>query len=366
MELHFNIYSLLIFLGAIQALVLCIALRRRNPKPRLALLFFLFFLFSLALNNLFFACMDLDLFRYYRALHSFPYPAKWILGPAAFYYLLFQFKAISIKDRRRVILAFVPAGIFALILLYGFVVSTLEDSYRVIGQMVQYHVFRIAEILSLCYIIGFMYLGVKLVEASREKYQEQFRFSANIQWLRQFAYGFLVLNIFNLTIVGVDLYLHNFQETLSWYYFVDISYTLFIYWIGFSGFARPKLLFATFEKGNTELLEKHREAIALIMKEEKLYQQPDLNLIKLAKALNLNPRLLSRIINEQYQQNFSDFVNQYRIEDIKGKLTDPEFSHYTILAIALEAGFNSKSTFNAAFKKNTGMTPSAYRNALGM
>lgn len=366
MELNFNIYSLLIFLGAIQGLVLCYALWRRNPKPKRALFFFLLFLFSLAFNNLFFACMDLDLFRYYRALHSFPYPAKWIFGPAAFYYLLFQFRMNAQVDRRQIVFAFVPAGIFALILCYGFIISTLEDSYRVIGQMVQHHLFRIAEILSLTYIIGFMYLGVKLVEEARKKYQDQSRYSANIEWLRRFSYAFLGLNIFNLSIVVIDLYLHNFQETLAWYYFVDISYTLFIYWIGFSGFSRPRLLFAAFNIEAPELLREHCQAIELMMNKQKLYQQSDLNLNKLAEALNLNPRLLSKIINEQYQQNFSDFVNQYRIEEVKHKLIAPEFSHYTILAIALEAGFNSKSTFNAAFKKNTGMTPSAYRDASGM
>ena len=97
------------------------------------------------------------------------------------------------------------------------------------------------------------------------------------------------------------------------------------------------------------------------MEDDKLYQQPNLNLNEVAQVLRCNPKQLSKLINEEFDQNFSDYINQYRIEEVKQKLHLKEYEHYTILAIAMDAGFNSKSSFNAVFKKSTGLTPSAFR-----
>jgi AraC-like DNA-binding protein len=73
---------------------------------------------------------------------------------------------------------------------------------------------------------------------------------------------------------------------------------------------------------------------------------------------------LSELINSRMGCNFYDFVNKYRIEDVKQLMVDPKYKNFTILAIALEAGFPSKSTFNSIFKKFTGLTPSEYKSGL--
>jgi AraC-like DNA-binding protein len=73
---------------------------------------------------------------------------------------------------------------------------------------------------------------------------------------------------------------------------------------------------------------------------------------------------LSQIINEYYQQNFFDFVNSYRIEAVKSKLQKPDYDAYSLLAIAYECGFGSKSSFNRIFKNITGQTPTQYKKNL--
>ncbi|MFA8436978.1 MAG: helix-turn-helix domain-containing protein, partial [Marinifilaceae bacterium] len=72
------------------------------------------------------------------------------------------------------------------------------------------------------------------------------------------------------------------------------------------------------------------------------------------------------IINQGHGLNFNDYINQFRVEEFKRLLQDPQFSKETLLAVAFEAGFNSKTTFNTAFKKFTGMTPSEYRRSLNV
>jgi AraC-like DNA-binding protein len=100
------------------------------------------------------------------------------------------------------------------------------------------------------------------------------------------------------------------------------------------------------------------------MEKERPYTDGNLTLQKLAKALAMPANHLSQIINEQLNQNFFDFINYHRIEEAKRMLVDPARKHYSILAISEEVGFNSKSAFNAAFKKHTDMTPSEFRKAL--
>ena len=79
--------------------------------------------------------------------------------------------------------------------------------------------------------------------------------------------------------------------------------------------------------------------------------------------LDTSPHRLSEVLNAQLGASFHDFVNGYRVREIQERLAGPDGARYTYLALALNAGFASKSTFNAVFKKQTGLTPSAYRAA---
>ncbi len=97
------------------------------------------------------------------------------------------------------------------------------------------------------------------------------------------------------------------------------------------------------------------------LKLEKPFQSPDLTLAQLAEKVNIPAHYVSQVINEKLGTNFLDFINSYRVKAAQEMLVDPKFSHYTIMSIAYDAGFNAKSTFYAVFKKQTGMTPSQYR-----
>lgn len=98
-----------------------------------------------------------------------------------------------------------------------------------------------------------------------------------------------------------------------------------------------------------------------LMAEERLFLDPDLTLNKLSLRLRVHYNHLSRIINERFGLSYNDFINKYRIEEARKKLISPEEKESTVLDIAYSTGFYSKSVFNAAFKKFTGMTPTEYR-----
>ena len=96
------------------------------------------------------------------------------------------------------------------------------------------------------------------------------------------------------------------------------------------------------------------------MSVEEPYLEPRLTLKQLAIELEMSAHILSQIINEVHRQNFYDFVNSYRVKHLKELLDDKQYKTKTLLAIALESGFNSKATFNTVFKKLTNQTPSEY------
>ena len=101
-----------------------------------------------------------------------------------------------------------------------------------------------------------------------------------------------------------------------------------------------------------------RDKLLRLMADEQPWLEPELTLTELAHRLRTHPALLSKVINAGCGQNFNDFVNTYRVREAQGKLADVRFAHYSLVGVALESGFNSKSTFNRVFKKLLGQAPS--------
>lgn len=97
------------------------------------------------------------------------------------------------------------------------------------------------------------------------------------------------------------------------------------------------------------------------MAKQEPYLNPELTIQDLASQLDIDVRELSLLINHYLNQNFYDFINQYRIDKATQILKNPEQQKLTILEILYQIGFNSKSSFNTSFKKRTGLTPTEYR-----
>lgn len=102
------------------------------------------------------------------------------------------------------------------------------------------------------------------------------------------------------------------------------------------------------------------EIFAKGMKEEKWFQNPSLSLRVLAENVNISSNKLSWLLNERIGQNFNEYINSFRLENFKEIALNPANSHLTLLALAYESGFNSKTVFNTFFKKTEGMTPKAW------
>lgn len=115
-----------------------------------------------------------------------------------------------------------------------------------------------------------------------------------------------------------------------------------------------------------EQAEEYLARLITHMEEEKPYLNGDLTISDLSRRTGIPRHYITEILNEKHGRNFFSFVNEYRIREVMTRIKDPKYNHYTLLAIAFDSGFNSKSTFNTFFKAYTGKTPSAYRKDMEM
>lgn len=158
-------------------------------------------------------------------------------------------------------------------------------------------------------------------------------------------------------------YLGNFLNYNLYYITGPIFYTLLVYALSYlfinrNYFSLDKYSSSTIDRNTSKALFQN---IKTIFSNEHLYLDHSIALNTVAKKLDISPRIVSQVINENEQQNFYEFVNQYRIDKAKTLLADPNYSNEKIVAIAYDSGFGTATSFNVAFKRKTGMTPTAYR-----
>lgn len=153
-------------------------------------------------------------------------------------------------------------------------------------------------------------------------------------------------------------------------YTIAVVMAVCIYTITYYGFHQPKIFEASFyherekyeKTGLTDgYREKIKQKLLSLMELEKPYLKGDLKIQELADHLGVSSHQLSQVINREFGQTFTDFINHFRVEASKEKLLNPEYRQDKLLKIALESGFNNKVTFHLTFKKMTGLSPADFR-----
>jgi AraC-like DNA-binding protein len=200
--------------------------------------------------------------------------------------------------------------------------------------------------------------------------------NVNLRWLRSLVYIFGVV----WTALIIITVIHHVFNLFSPVFCTDgifLSLSVFVILIGYFGF-KQKVIFSYEYQSEHSLTEENKikyagsrltkdeaneyaEKLNKLMISSKPFIKPTLTLHELASELDITAHYLSQIINEKYDLNFFDFINKYRVEEVKAKIMDPKFDNYSLLGIALDSGFNSKSAFNRIFKKSTGQTPSQFK-----
>jgi len=203
----------------------------------------------------------------------------------------------------------------------------------------------------------------------------------NLKWVGYVVYSYLILFVVaSVLIFGTTQFqLFHIENAFA---LVGISLSLMLVAFGFYGFRQTAIFSnidtqiiadlavekvipetASYSKSGLTPDKINDLAIQLTrqMESEKPFLNEDLNLTFLAEQSHISQPHLSQVINQHFQKNFYDFVNQYRIEEAKQMLSSNKFEHLSILGVAFDCGFKSKSSFNRYFKKYTGVSPSEFK-----
>jgi AraC-like DNA-binding protein len=199
----------------------------------------------------------------------------------------------------------------------------------------------------------------------------------NLFWLNFVSFLFSALIVSYIVIGGINALTFSGKFDLD--LISNIGLIVLVYAVSYFGIKQPSILENVYSKSLRDSHQKGNEsngskskyarndseklstALQAYMDTEKPYLRTDLSLADLASTLDVSKSELTYLLNNYIGVNFFSYVNQYRLKIVLQKLEDSKFNHLTILSIAFDCGFNSKSTFNSLFKQHTGVTPSEYR-----
>ena len=355
-----NFYDFIILFGIFQAFVFgsLLFLKKENQAGNR---FLVLLLFELAFNAFIFLVVLYGWYDKSPWLHILPFGAGFIIGPTFYFYTktlidgTFRFSYREFWAFLLILLNY-PHSIYHLI--YGRKVLHLQLHYF-LDDMGHFALIPVAIYLFLSYRLIREYqnnLPHRLSNLDR----------LTLQWLKTFILGCSLLSLVFLGYAVANL-INSDLDFLSEYW-VHLSLVVGILWLGLNGISLPEIMPALNLRFNEKQLNLDNvdltENITLIrvkMEEEKLFLYPDLSLYNLAEKTGLSPKEISLALNKGLGQNFHEFVNIYRVNEVKKHLIDPENKQLTILGIAQNSGFKSKATFNRIFKKYTGLTPNEFR-----
>lgn len=202
--------------------------------------------------------------------------------------------------------------------------------------------------------------------------------SINLEWLHKLVIIFGII----WTVLIIITVIHHVFNLFSMVFCTDslfLALSVFVILIGYFGL-KQQIIFEN-ELEHSPVFEEEKikysgstlkedeaavyaKQLIKYMQLEKPYLNPELTLTQLASEIDISAHHLSQIINEQFKLKFFEYINQFRVEEVKSRINNPKFENYSFLGIALDSGFNSKSSFNRIFKKLTNQTPSQFKSAL--
>ena len=378
--MSFNIYNILIIVGVIQGFIFT-GIVFFNKKYHAKSTFYLITLiFVYSINNLMYIIPDIGVMSLYKMYNVLFLPFGPIIPVLIYFYVVYflnPLKKLNWKDK----LLFFPFCLFSILVIYFRIKYFLGSQEDVVDAM-YIKVILTNEMFSVLFSIVLLIISIKKIVIV-QKQQKIFNpkiVQTDLKWLLITMSVILFFTFYWAYLTYLNIF--TSQSNQVSFYWLWIVVACLIYWFGHIGIyqygivsERKKIRqfikdHSDFINNNSNLssLSKHSSehitALNNFLIQEKAYLNSGLSLDNVAEKLQLSSSYLSRIVNSELNTSFPDYLNSLRVNEAKLYLQNPEFSNYTITAIGLEAGFNSKSAFYEVFKKSTGKTPLAFKKEI--
>jgi AraC-like DNA-binding protein len=359
-----------ILLGSLQGFIIGILLfRSSKDKPSRKILAWLLLILALAclkiyLNNIGFTYTEIG-----ALVDAFvPFMIIMPVGPLIYFYckteLISDF-SIQRKDRRHFYPVIIDlfhhasAVVFLLFILAGWVDSH-ENNFG--NWFDTYNVY--ADIPRWISLSVYLLLSFRLLRNLRQQAESNGVPVPSFLWLKEFLWVFLAFDLLWLVYLipyAIPKYTDVILSAVDWYP-IYLPIVAIIYWLGIRGFLIGKKEMILSRKSASltltdEIADQTLTALQKAMTDDKLYIDAELNVTKLAKHLGTSSKIISAVLNQKLRKNFNEYVNEFRVAEVKDRLVKTENRKYTIASVAYECGFNSQPTFQRAFKSIVGVTP---------
>ncbi len=269
-------------------------------------------------------------------------------------------------------LHFAPYLLFSIVHFVFFTNKSIQAEE--IQSSTSWFILNISRVITLLASLSvYSFLSIRILRKHEKTIRDDYSYDSsgvNLGWLRHiiaiFLFTYLAL-ILNLLAGNIAYRLFNTSHLIP-----AAGLTFFCFFLSYYGFNQPVIEWKSNEQHESKDTlalpkEKRRMLITRLekyMTEEHPYLNPELTMSQLAEGMKLPRHYITEILREEMNKNFFVMVNDYRVEAVKLLLQDYQCEHKSLLSIALECGFNSKSSFNALFKQYTGYTPSEYRKSV--
>lgn len=287
-----------------------------------------------------------------------------LFGPLIYFYIR---RLLLSEQNQFSLFHFIPAIVHLAIAGYMFQFSKTKYDSLLYGGHLNYY-FSITESIAIALNLGYWYLGFLTIQRYLRKQKNKLSFLQNtVNYLRYLHFAILTcLILWSLGFVNRIF----FSGGLSFlnYELVWTTVPLFIYVIGYFALKQPEIFRLSIEVPTEKLqisrlkpneIERLKKELAKAV-DDKIFLKNNLTLSLLSKSIEASSNDVSWLLNEVYGKSFYDYINGLRIGEFLTKIDNGEHFKKTILALAMEVGFNSKSTFNKAFKLEKNINPSEY------
>ncbi len=366
------IFRLFYLLGAVNALFFCLLIfskKNKNIADKILGVWLIILSAQLIIPFLYLA--DINTYYQYAGYEIIFF----VFHPVLLYYYV---KATigQLPSLRKILLTFIPIVLFEVAALSFFLYPAEERLLFLKGETMLPAIYLPFLLFMMAYFFYFIFKSYKTLKNYKNKVLQVYSYRENVDlfWLRKLVMLFLGIIIFAFPIGLISYF--SFHTTIFADYLFYMMLVVFIFFLGYWGYQQGQVFSFNNEYDLPEVTETIKttavpvqsqkqftlEASELekLMKIEKPYLEPTLSIHDLSRLMDIPPYQLSKIINRAFHCNFFEFINKYRVNEFKEKIISSKHKNYTILAVALECGFNSKSAFNRIFKDYTGITPGSF------
>lgn len=371
-----TIYTTPLQFGYFFSLIMCLLFLYRGFKERRLsdkMIGWVMLILALELQDYTFGFAGINFL--WNEMNGFPRGVSLLFGPVVYLYFRSQINR-EFRLNRTMLVHFIPYAIYFIYHIVFFVQGPEVVQWRqesTMDNVLHYVLFAVNWASYIYYFSACLRIYKRYKKWSLNQFSNEELIGFN--WFRNFIVAMLVWlitrQIMNFLDIAFDL---SFYQDW-WWNLVLVFVSLYI---GLAGYAQLQPLSIHFESEEetpetkdvepkeavsnekTEKILKLAEQLTRVMETDRLYLNQDLNLRDLAKRMKSNSVELSSAINQHFEKNFNDYINDLRIEEFVQLSRDVKRQHYTLLSNAYDAGFSSKSTFNRAFRKAKGTSPGEY------